>query len=87
MPIIKSAKKRVRQDKKRRLRNKTFSARIKKNIKEIEATLKNKDKKKAQELYKLSQKLLHKAINRGILHKKTAARKISSLSRKTKNIQ
>ena len=52
MPIIKSAKKRVRQDKKRRLRNKAFSAKIKKNIKEIEATLKNKDKKKAQELYK-----------------------------------
>ena len=70
MPITKSAKKRVRQEKTRTARNKTVSLKFKTSIKELLEHIAKKDKKKSQELFKICQKQLARAGNRGILKKK-----------------
>ena len=86
MPITKSAKKRVRQEKTRTARNKTVSLKFKTSIKELLEHIAKKDKKKSQELFKICQKQLARAGNRGILKKKKISRKISSLNKKIKTI-
>ena len=86
MPITKSAKKRVRQEKTRTARNKAVSLKFKISIKEFLEHIAKKDKKKSQELFKICQKLLTRTGNRGILKKKKVSRKISSLNKEIKAI-
>ena len=86
MPITKSAKKRVRQEKIRTARNKVVSFKFKASVKELLEYITKKDKKKSQELFKICQKQLANAGNKGILKKKKISRKISSLNKKLKAI-
>ena len=86
MPITKSAKKRVRQEKIRKARNKVISLKFKIKIKELLKYIVKKDKKKSQDLFRICQKQLSKLGNRGILNKKKVSRKISSLNKKIKAI-
>ena len=64
MPITKSAKKRVRQDKTRFFRNKRISLKFKTSIKDLLESIGKKDKKKSQELFKICQKQLAIAGNK-----------------------
>ena len=86
MPITKSAKKRVRQEKIRKARNKVISLKFKIKVKELLGYIVKKDKKKSQDLFRICQKKLSKLENRGILKKKKVSRKISSLNKKIKAI-
>ena len=86
MPITKSAKKRVRQVTVRNNRNKAISLNVKNSIKELLESIKKKDKKKSNYLFKICQKQLTRAGNRGIIKKKGVSRKISSLNNKIKAI-
>ena len=86
MPITKSAKKRVRQEKIRKARNKVISLKFKIKVKELLGYIVKKDKKKSQDLFRICQKQLTKLGNRGILKKKKVSRKISSLNKKIKAI-
>ena len=86
MPITKSAKKRVRQEKIRKARNKVISLKVKVKIKELLGYIVKKDKKKSQDLFRICQKQLSKLGNKGILNKKKVSRKISSLNKKIKAI-
>ena len=70
MPITKSAKKRVRQEKIRKARNKVISLKFKIKIKELLGYIVKKDKKKSKDLFRICQKQLTKLGNRGILKKK-----------------
>ena len=70
MPITKSAKKRVRQEKIRKARNKVISLKFKIKVKELLGYIVKKDKKKSQDLFRICQKQLTKLGNRGILKKK-----------------
>ena len=70
MPITKSAKKRVRQVTVRNNRNKAISLNVKNSIKELLESIKKKDKKKSNDLFKICQKQLTRAGNRGIIKKK-----------------
>jgi len=87
MPITKSAKKRVRQEKKKKANNKILTTKIKKSIKDLENALNRKDKKKSSDLFKICQKIIMKATNKGIVHKNTASRKISGLNKRIKAIK
>ncbi len=87
MPITKSAKKRVRQEKKKKANNKILTTKIKKSIKDLENALNRKDKKKSSDLLKICQKIIMKATNKGIVHKNTASRKISGLNKRIKAIK
>ena len=86
MPITKSAKKRVRQVTVRNNRNKAISLNVKNSIKELLESIKKKDKKKSNDLFKICQKQMTRAGNRGIIKKKGVSRKISSLNNKIKAI-
>ncbi|PPR33736.1 MAG: 30S ribosomal protein S20 [Alphaproteobacteria bacterium MarineAlpha6_Bin4] len=86
MPITKSAKKRVRQEKLRKSRNKLVSLKVKKDIKNFLESLSKKDKKKSNDLLKICQKQLAKAVKQGLLKKTKVSRKISSLNKKIKAI-
>ena len=79
----KSALKRIRQNQKRRLRNKTRKTRIKNLSKAVEAAIAEKAPEKAQSCLKEAQKYIEKIGHRkGTLHRRTASRKISRLTRK-----
>jgi small subunit ribosomal protein S20 len=76
-----SALKRVRQARKRALRNRSVKSTIKTFTKKVEAAVKDRDAEAARELLKKAVSIIDKAARKGILHKNTAARKVSRLSR------
>ncbi len=78
MATHKSAKKRAKQSQVRRLRNKSVKTTLKnleKKLKDAKET--NSDNK--NEIMRQTQSAIHKAAQKGIIHKKTASRKISRL--------
>ena len=77
-----SALKRVRQDKKRELRNQSKTNEIKTYVKKLESALAAKDKDIASEILKKAVKTISSAASKGILHKNTASRKISRITKK-----
>jgi small subunit ribosomal protein S20 len=77
-----SALKRQRQDKKRRLRNKSYRSTINTSVKKIFSSVDEKDIDGAQQYYKQAIAHLDSAVNKGILHRKTASRRISRLTKR-----
>lgn len=86
MPIIKSAKKRMRQTAVRRARNQNSKRSLRVEIKAFTAAVEAKDAKKAGEALKKVQSNLDKAVKKNILKKNTAARKLARLSAQAKAI-
>ena len=86
MPITKSAKKSLRQIKKRALRNlqqkNTIKTLIKKTLKAATAG----DTDKVTDLLRQTQKAIDKAAKRNVLKKNTANRKKSRLAAKVRKI-
>lgn len=76
----KSAKKRVRQDVKRRLRNKSVLSSLKTKLKAYKASLLNKDENKDELLRKVIS-AYDKAASKGVIHKRNASRNISRISK------
>lgn len=86
MPIIKSAKKRVRQGKKRRDRNFPVRTKMKTYMKKVLEAVKDGKKKEAEEALNKAYKIIDTAAKKNIIHKNNAARKKSMLARRVKNI-
>lgn len=82
MPIIKSAKKRVIQSEKRRMRNIHRKSAIKTAIRKVMDALESKDTDIAKEALRSVEAQLARAKGKGVLHPNTAARKISRLAKK-----
>jgi len=74
----KSAKKRIRQNARRRIRNQATLSKIKTLMKKVHAT---EDKAAAEVALKEAVSFIDKAVSKGRLHKNTAARRKSSLTR------
>jgi small subunit ribosomal protein S20 len=83
MPIIKSAKKRLKQSEKRRILNLGYKRRMKKIIKEIRELVAEGKKKDAAKLIPKANKVIDKAAKRGIIKENTASRKKSRLTKST----
>ena len=83
MPVIKSAKKKLRQDKKRTIRNKSVENLFRKMVKKAQKNPTNANIQKAVST-------VDKAVKKKIIHKNKAARIKSSLSKlqnvKTKTV-
>ena len=77
-----SAKKRVRQNEKRRAINRARKSSIKTQIKHFEAAMATGDVKAAAEQFRLTVKRLDKVASTTTMHKRTAARKKSRLAKK-----
>ena len=76
-----SAEKRARQNEKRRLRNKAVKTRIKHVTKDVRLSSGEESKEAALNKLNAAQSIIDKAAKKGVIHKKTAARKISRLSK------
>jgi len=82
MANIKSQIKRNRQNEVRHERNKAVRSELKTRIKRTVAAVEAGEKESAEELYRVVQKRIDMAATRGILSKKTAARRKSRLAKK-----
>jgi small subunit ribosomal protein S20 len=76
-----SALKRARQNEKRRVRNKAVRTRLRGAIKSVRQALETKDQEAAREALKVAEPIIDKAASKGVLPKRTAARKISRLAK------
>jgi small subunit ribosomal protein S20 len=77
-----SAKKRNRQNEKKRKINRARKSQVKTQIKHLETTIQSGDLETAAEQYKLVTKKLDKVASTSTMHKKTAARKKSRLAKR-----
>jgi len=75
-----SAKKRIRQDEKNRIRNVALRSRVRTFIKKTLKAIWSGDKVAAQGAYKEAQPIIDSMVNKGILHRNTAARAKSRLN-------
>tara|TARA_A100001388_G_scaffold243704_1_gene201141 strand:- start:194 stop:445 length:252 start_codon:yes stop_codon:yes gene_type:complete len=82
MPNTKSAIRRVRRVKKQTRVNKIRKSKYKNAIKQMEILLKSKEKEKAKKYFSKFQSILMQVAKSGVVNKKTAARKISKISKK-----
>ena len=81
MANIKSAKKRVLIAKRNTERNTAFKTSIKTAVKKVLACAKSEDRTELNALLSKVYQLCDKAVSKGILHKNTAARKKSRLTK------
>ena len=77
-----SAKKRVRQNARRKKLNRSRRSQVKTQVKRLETTLSEGNVAAAEEQFRATVKRLDKAGTTSTMHKKTAARKKSRLARK-----
>ena len=76
-----SALKRARQNEARRTRNRSVKTKVKKVIKTVRLAVEEGSDKAAADQLNLAKSIIDKAAKQGAVHKKTAARKISRLSK------
>jgi small subunit ribosomal protein S20 len=80
----KSAEKRIRQTERRTAVNKARVSRLRTFVKKVELAIDSGDKAAAQAAFLAAQPELHGGVNKGVIHKNTAARKLSRLSSRIK---
>ena len=83
----KSAIKRARQNEIRRLRNRAVKTRVKNIIKDVNTAANAEDQEATAANLKTAQSAIDKAAKHGVLHRKTAARKISRLNKSVRRTQ
>ena len=83
----KSSKKRIIRNNKRNEINTNRISRIRTFVKKVENLIGGESKDKAQEAFKIAMPELQKGVSKGLIHKNTAARKLSRLSKRIKNLK
>ena len=81
MAIIKSAKKAIRQNKRRRVQNLVYKNKIKNLIKEVRVLVLAKKIKEAKDLLPAIYEALDKSAKVGVIKKNTASRKKSRIAK------
>ncbi len=82
----KSAVKRVRQNEKRNLINRGNRSKLRTQIKKLRTALAGTDKAQSTELLTPTVSLIDKAVNKGLIHRNTAARHKSRLTKHVANL-
>jgi small subunit ribosomal protein S20 len=77
----KSAIKRARQNEIRRMRNKAVKTRIKSIVKDVRSSAGEASGEQKKVKLNAAQSVIDKASKKGVIHKRTAARKISRLTK------
>lgn len=80
------AKKRVRQNEKRRQHNASLRSMYRTYVKKVIAAIDAGVKKEAEEAYKAAVPMIDKMVNKGIIHKNKAARHKSRLSKHIRSL-
>ncbi|MBP8818861.1 MAG: 30S ribosomal protein S20 [Syntrophomonadaceae bacterium] len=86
MAKSKTPAKRARKAEENRLRNKAFKSRLKTAIKKYESALQEDNQEAAKDNLLQVTSLIDKSVNKGVLHKNTAARRKSSLVKKFNSV-
>lgn len=86
MATHKSAMKRDRQNKARYVRNKSRRSRVKSAVKAVRMAIGERDGNKAREALASALPFIDKAASKGVIHKNTASRKISRLTRQVNTL-
>lgn len=87
MPNIKSAKKRVKTDAKKRIQNRDNISSMRTSIKKAKAEIKNNNKEQTDLRVKEAIKKIDKALNTGLIKKNKAARDKSKLMKAQNNVK
>ncbi|HYW71999.1 MAG TPA: 30S ribosomal protein S20 [Pyrinomonadaceae bacterium] len=82
MPNHKSAEKRVRQNERRRVINRSNRAKLRTSVKNLRSALKSGDAGKLETLLPKTVSEIDKAVQKGVLHRNAAARHKSRLTRR-----
>lgn len=80
MPTSLSAKKRMRQTEKQRLRNRRIRSALRTQIRKVEVAVDSGDAEAARREYQAAVKAIDKAVTKGVLHRNTAGRRKSRLA-------
>ena len=80
------ARKRVRQNVKRQERNGARMSRIRTFVKKVELAIQSGDEAAARSALRAAQPQIMRGASKGVLHPKTASRKISRLSARVKTM-
>ena len=83
----KSALKRIRQNEKRRINNRTFRNRARTLVKQARTAIASGNYEEAQEATRIAVRDLDKAASRGVIHPKNAARRKSRLMQQLAKLQ
>lgn len=86
MANIESAKKRARQAIVRTARNTARKSRIRTIVRKAEEAIKSGDRMVAVEAVRIAQKELMHGVSKGVMHLKTASRKVSRMAARTNAI-
>ena len=86
MATHKSALKRARQSKIRRLRNIAYKTQAKRAVKQVRTAVGNNSADEARESLVRAVSVIQKTAAKGIIHKKKASRKISRLARQVNKL-
>ncbi|HOB28704.1 MAG: 30S ribosomal protein S20 [Dethiobacteria bacterium] len=81
MPVTRSAEKRMRQTSKRTARNRRIKSMVKTAIRRFEEALQSGDRELARDKLIKAVRQIDRAVAKGVIHKNTAARKKSRLTR------
>jgi len=76
---IKSAIKRIRQEEKRRMRNRAVKSEVKTRIKKFLKALEGNNREEIEKLLREAVSTIDRAARKGVIHKNNAARKKSRL--------
>ena len=81
-----SARKRIRQNVVRSLRNTARRSRMRTFVKKVETAISSGDKEQAVAALRAAQPEMQRAVGKGVAHANTISRKISRLSKRIKAI-
>ncbi|MBS1094045.1 30S ribosomal protein S20 [Gluconobacter wancherniae] len=81
-----SARKRIRQNERRRERNVARISRMRTFVKKVEQAILSGDKAAASEAFKAAQPEMQRAAGKGVVAKNTISRKLSRLSARIKGL-
>ncbi len=87
MANTKSAKKAARQTVKRTERNKSRRTQLRSSVRKVEDAIAAGDKAAAQAALKDAEPVLARTAQRGIVHRKTASRKVSRLAKRVRALE
>ncbi len=86
MPNIKSQKKRVLTNEKARLRNKAVRSEVKTAVKKVDAAIESGDAAAAQAAANEANRVLDRAVSKGVVHKNQAANRKSGIAKRANNV-
>jgi small subunit ribosomal protein S20 len=86
MANIKSQKKRIITNERRRVRNKGVRTALRTHVKKVRATVDAGDAEGAWEALQVASQALDKAASKGVIHKNNAANRKSELARRVNSL-